>query len=211
MPLSSAPVGPRLGAGQDIFSFFRSPIAVALLVQVIVWTLGPALIAGNLHGDTLEAAYWGRAWALGYSKHPPLTSIAIDLALRSGLPPILALMALSQLTVGVAALFIWRSVRLFASAETASLAALMYLASPSATFYAAQINHNSMLSPFLAASAFYGLRYLDEPRWRDAIALGVAAGLAMWTKYEIIFLLVTLVALAAVVPRFRPAFSRLSR
>jgi 4-amino-4-deoxy-L-arabinose transferase-like glycosyltransferase len=188
----------------------RSPMAIALLVQMAIWTLGPSLLVGNLHGDTLEAAYWGRDWALGYSKHPPLVTTLLDLALRSGAPAIFALMALSQLTVAVATIYIWRAVRLFASQETASLAALMYLASPAATFYAVQINHNSMLSPFLAAGAFYGLRYLDEWRWRDAIGLGVVAGLGMWTKYEILSLLVSLIALAGIVPRFRPVFARSS-
>ncbi len=181
-------------------------MALALLAQAAIWTLGPALLVGNLHGDTLEAAYWGRDWALGYSKHPPVTTWAIDLVLRSGAPPLLGLMALSQLTVAVAAWYLWRSVRLFGSPETASLAVLMYLASPAATFYAVQINHNSMLSPFLAASAYYGLRYLDEQRWGDALALGVSAGLALWTKYEIFFLLATLAFLAVCVPRFRAAY-----
>ena len=196
------------GAGLSHTSLLGSPMAAAIVVQALIWTLGPALLVGNLHGDTLEAAYWGRDWALGYAKHPPLTTIALDLALRTGAQPILALMALSQLTVAIAAIYIWRAVRLYASPETASFAALMYLASPAATFYAVQINHNSMLSPFLAAAAFYGLRYLDELSWRDAIALGIVAGLGMWTKYEILFLLVTLVALAIAVPRFRAAFGR---
>ncbi len=182
-------------------------MATALVFQVLLWTVGPALLVGNLHGDTLEAAYWGREWALGYSKHPPVTTWAIDLVLRSGMPPILGLMALSQLTVAAAAWYLWRTIRLYASPETASLGVLMYLASPAATFYAVQINHNSMLSPFLAATAFYGLRYLEERRWKDALALGVAAGLGLWTKYEIFFLLAALVALAALIERYRGAFA----
>lgn len=190
------------------FEWLRSPMALAIVVQAVLWTLGPALIVGNLHGDTLEAAYWGRHWMLGYSKHPPITTWAIDAVLRSPAPPILGLMALSQLTVVVAAVYLWRAVRLFASAQTAALAMLMYLASPAATFYAVQINHNSMLSPFLAATAFYGLRYLEEGRLRDSIALGVAAGLGLWTKYEILFLLLSLAVLAAAVPHYRPAWGR---
>ena len=208
MPSSSMSSGALAGAGPTQTLPLRSPMAFALLVQMLIWTLGPTLLIGNLHGDTLEAAYWGREWALGYSKHPPVTTWAIDLVLRSGFPPILGLMLLSQITVAIATWYIWRAVRLFASPETASLAALMYLASPAATFYAVQINHNSMLSPFLAATAFYGLRYLEDLRWRDAIALGVAAGFGLWTKYEIFFLLAALVSLAVAVARYRPAFAR---
>lgn len=208
----SASAAGRHGLEQSSESLFSSPMAVALLVQMLVWTFGPALIIGNLHADTLEAAYWGRDWALGYSKHPPITTWLIDLVLRLwpglGVHPILGLMALSQATVAIAAWYLWRATRLFASAETASFATLMYLASPAATFYAVQINHNSMLSPFMAATAYYGLRYLDELRWRDAVGLGVAAALGLWTKYEIVFVLLSLVALAILARRFRVAFVR---
>ena len=57
----------------------------AVLIQVAIWTVGPALIFGNLHSDTLEAAYWGRDLALGYAKHPPLATWLIDAVLRLGL------------------------------------------------------------------------------------------------------------------------------
>jgi hypothetical protein len=78
--------------------------------------------------------------------------------------------------------------------------------SPAATIYAVQINHNSMLAPFWAATAYFGMQFLEERRWRDAIGLAVAAGLGALTKYEIMFLLVALVVIALAVRRFRPAF-----
>ena len=182
------------------------PLVPAILLQVLVWSIGPALIFGNLHSDTLEAAYWGRDWALGYSKHPPVTTWLIDLALRTGLQPVFALMLLSQTAVAATSFFVWRTVRLLASRETAALAVLLYAASPAATVYAVQLNHNSMLAPFWAATVYFGLVYLEERRWRDAIFLGFFAGVGMLTKYEILFVLVSLLAAAAIVPRFRPAF-----
>ncbi len=205
-PLSSAaspqPVSRSLPAP------WASPIAFGFLIHVFVWTVGPWLIAGNLHADTLEAAYWGREWALGYPKHPPLVSLTLDLTLGLGAPPILSLMVLSQATVAIAALYLWRTIRLFASAETAAFGGLMYLTSPIASFYAMQINHNSMLSPFVAAAAFYGVRYLQQGHTRDALLLAFAAAAGFWTKYEIVFPLVALVGLAAMAPGFRWAFRR---
>ena len=50
----------------------QSPILVATLAHLALWSISGALIFGNLHADTLEAAYWGRNLALGYAKHPPL-------------------------------------------------------------------------------------------------------------------------------------------
>ena len=182
------------------------PLIVALLVQAVVWSVGPALIFGNLHADTLEAAYWGRDWALGYAKHPPMATWLMDLALRTGLQPIFALMLLSQLTVVATAFFVWRIAGLFASRETAALATLLYVVSPAATIYAVQLNHNSVLAPCWAGTAYMGLLYLEERRWVHAILLGLVAGLGMLTKYELLFVLASLLAIAAVTPRYRPAF-----
>jgi len=179
---------------------------IAAATQLMIWALGPLLLFGNLHSDSLEAAYWGREWLLGYSKHPPLASWLMDIALRTPLPPILALMVLSQLTVAVTAFFVWKTTRIFASVQTAALAVALYLASPAATIYAIQINHNSMLAPFWSGAFYFGLLFLEERRWRDAILLGVIAGLGMLTKYELAFVLVTLLALGIAVPRFRPIF-----
>ena len=185
-----------------------APVAVAVAVGVhcVIWTFGPALVLGNLHSDTLEAAYWGRAWAWGYDKHPPLTTWLFDLALRTNLQPIFALMALSQLTVAASAYFVWRTARLYASRETAALAVTLYLVAPAASIYAVQINHNSIMVPFAAATLFYGLRYLERRRWTDALALALAAALGVLAKYENTFLLATLLGLALIVPRFKPAF-----
>jgi len=182
------------------------PMIFAVGVQLLIWSLGPLALFGNLHSDSLEAAYWGREWLLGYSKHPPLASWLMDLALLTPLPPILALMLLSQLTVAVTAFFVWKTTRLFASVQTAALAVALYLASPAATIYAIQINHNSLLAPFWSGAFYFGLLFLEERRWRDAILLGVIAGLGMLTKYELAFVLVTLLALGIAVPRFRPIF-----
>ena len=184
-----------------------SPIILAVMVQVLVWSVGPALVFGNLHSDTLEAAYWGRDLALGYAKHPPLATWIIDAVLRPGLPPVLSLMLLSQAGMAVAAFFVWKTVRLYASTQTAAYAVLLFFVAPATTIYAVQINHNSLLAPFWAASLYFGLAYLEERRWSDAIGLAIAAGLGFITKYEIVFVLVGLVTAAAIVPRFRKAFA----
>jgi len=192
-------------SGRERF-FGAHPLLVAMLFQIALWSVVPAILFGNLHTDTLEAAYWGREWALAYSKHPPVTSWMMDLALRTGLPSIFALMLLAQACVAVAALFIWKTVRLFASRETAAFAVLLFVASPASTIYAVQINHNLTLAPFWAATIYFGLLYLEERRWGDAIILGVVAGVGMLTKYEILFALATLLIIGALVPRFRVAF-----
>lgn len=186
--------------------FGQTPALAAGIAHLLIWTLGPALLFGNLHADTLEAAYWGRDLSLGYAKHPPLATWLIDGALRVGAPPVLSLMLLAQAAMAVAAWFVWKTVRLYASARSAGLAVLLFLISPAATIYAVQLNHNALLAPFWAASMYFGLAYLEERRPIHTAGLAIAASLGLMTKYEIAFLLVSLVALAGLVRRFRPAF-----
>ncbi len=205
--MDGASTAPLSGVTGREHLFGLHPLVVFLLFQLLLWTLGPTLLFGNLHADTLEAAYWGRDWQLGYFKHPPLLSWTLDLALRTGLQPILALMLLSQLTVLVTAWFVWRIARLYASRETAALAVVLCVISPSATVYGVQLNHNSMLAPFWAATAWFGLSWLEERRMVDAVLLGIVAGLGMITKYEILFVLATLMVAGIAIPRFRPAFT----
>ena len=206
MPPAPAPSSTYQAVDRELL-WGQPPVVAAALFHVVLWTLGPALFFGNLHSDTLEAAYWGRDLALGYAKHPPLATWLIDAALRPGWPPIFSLMALSQAGMAIAALFVWKTVRLYASTRTAGLAVALFLVSPSATIYAVQVNHNSLLAPFWAATMYFGVLYLEERRLRDAIFLGLAAGLGFITKYELAFLLICLVAMAGIVPRFRAAFA----
>lgn len=174
-----------------------------MLIGVVFWAVLPGLTFGNLHTDTLEAAYWARSFALGYTKHPPLASWVIDAALRPGRWSILGILLASQFLSFIAAFFIWRLVRDHASRATATFSSVLFLISPIATFYAIQINHNSVLIPFCAATLLFGLRLLENGRLKDAIALGVAVGLGAITKYEIIFAVFPILILSLIHPPFR--------
>lgn len=189
----------------------KSPRSLALLAVAFhagLWILAPSFLFGNLHSDTLEAAYWAQHFAFGYSKHPPLTTWLINSVLQLPLNPLAAIMLLSQICVAVTAVYIWKAVRLFHDEFAAFCGVFLYLVSPISTFYAVQFNHNSMLALFYTAVLFYGLRLLRVPMWRDAVALGVMAGLGFLAKYEIIFALMTLFCMALVFPAYRHVFRR---
>jgi hypothetical protein len=182
--------------------------ALAALAHALIWSVVPALVIGNMHQDTLEAAYWSGDLALGYAEHPPLLSWVIGLALRIGGPPIFTLLLISQIGMVVAAAYVWRTVRLYAPPSSAAMAVMLTLISPAATVYGVQVNHNSFLAPFWAAAIFYGVAYLEGGKSRDAVSFAVATGLGLLVKYEMAFIVVCLFALAMVAPRFRAAFRR---
>src|ERR1044072_8996688 len=47
-------------------------LAVWRVLQVVIWTVLPALLSHNLQLDLIEDLALGREWQLGYWKHPPL-------------------------------------------------------------------------------------------------------------------------------------------
>ena len=182
-------------------------VALACLAHVAIWTFAPLFFLGNLHTDTVEATSWATHWDWGYFKHPPLVVWLFKLAIAMPGSRMLKFLLLSQATVALSAYLIWRTVRLYASAWAAAVGAIVYLASPPATFFATQINHNSLSIPFGAAILLFGLRYFEKRGTADILALGAIAGLALLTKYQTAFFLMTLAVLALVVRRFRWVWS----
>ena len=203
MTLSIADVNADPSHGH--FSWPRA-VALACLAHCLLWSFGPTLFLGNLHTDTVEATSWATHWDFGYVKHPPLVVWLLNLILALPGARMLNDLLLSQATVGVAAALIWRTVRLYANQRAAALAVVMYLASPPATFFATQVNHNSLSIPFGAGILCFGLSYLQGRKSLDLILLGLVAGLGLLTKYQTAFFLITLIAVALAIPGYRWAW-----
>jgi 4-amino-4-deoxy-L-arabinose transferase-like glycosyltransferase len=188
------------------FTRFLDDCWPLLLASLVLWAVLPGLYFGNLHTDTLEAAYWARDLAWGYSKHPPLVSWLISLILKPGSAPIFTFLVLGQGLAILSAYFVYALVDRMSGRGNAILAACMMMVTSVASFYAPQVNHNTVLIPFCAAVSFFGYRLLDRRELSDAVGLGIATGLGFITKYEIIFALVPLFVASIVVKRFRTVF-----
>lgn len=174
--------------------------------NALLWWVIPSLVLGNLHVDTLEAAFWTHDLAFGYWKHPPLLTWLIDLVFIPGPLSILSLLFLSQIITLATAFFIWRTTSEIAGNNAARLALVLFLTSPLASFYALQVNHNTVLAPFIAATLYYGYHYLETRSLKSNLGLGLAIGLGLLAKYEIIFALIPLITLALIIPRYRTTF-----
>ncbi len=181
-------------------------LTLAIAVHFIIWLIGSLYFVENLHYDTLELIYWGRDWMLGYGKHPPLATWIVDVAVRAGSIPLAQILLLAQVCVAVSAYYVWAAARLLMPKQPALIAALVFLASPAASYFSIQVNHNSLLMPFWAASLYFALRHFRQPHWRTGILAGVSAGLAMLVKYEVALLFLSLMFLAIVTPTYRRIF-----
>ena len=177
-----------------------------ILLNIVLWALIPGFLFGNLHVDTLEALYWAKEPALGYWKHPPLTTWLLGLVHFPGPYSIFAILLLSQTLTIATAYFIWRIARGLGQESAAQLSVFLFFTSTLASYYAIQINHNSVLAPFMAATLCYGVEYLERRRNRAALGLGIAVALGVYAKYEILFAVIPLIVLAIIIPRYRSAF-----
>lgn len=179
---------------------------VLILLNLILWALIPGFLFGNLHVDTLEALYWAKEPALGYWKHPPLTTWLLGLVHFPGPYSIFAILLLSQTLTIATAYFIWRIARGLGQESAAQLSVFLFFISTLASYYAIQINHNSVLAPFMAATLCYGIEYLETRRNRAALGLSIAVALGVYAKYEILFAVIPLIFLAIIIRRYRSAF-----
>ena len=57
-------------------------LLIFLSFHLIVWTLVPSISNINLPLDTIEALAWGSNLDWGYSKHPPLSALAVELFIK---------------------------------------------------------------------------------------------------------------------------------
>jgi 4-amino-4-deoxy-L-arabinose transferase-like glycosyltransferase len=148
------------------------------------------LAAGRLELTFDEAYYtlWSRSLSFGYLDHPPMVALLIRASTSLFGVSAFGVRALSLLVVGampaLVALIAWR---LFDSVEKAALAALMWIAMPLVSIGAVFVSPDAPLVVFwtLGLGALVELWRTGDRHW--LIALGVALGLALQSKFTAIF------------------------
>ncbi|HEX9169290.1 MAG TPA: glycosyltransferase family 39 protein [Roseiarcus sp.] len=151
-----------------------------------------ALLAQRLELTFDEAYYalWSRALSFGYLDHPPMVALFIRASTGLFGGSEIGVRALSLLVVGgmpaLIALVAWR---LFRSAEKAALAALTWVAMPLVIVGAVFVTPDAPLVVFwtLGLAALVELWRTGEARW--LVALGLALGLALESKFTGVFFL----------------------
>src|SRR3984885_13973370 len=165
-----------------------------------------ALAAGRLELTFDEAYYtlWSRSLSFGYLDHPPMVALLIRASTSLFGASEFGVRALSLLVVGampaLIALIAWR---LFDSVEKAALAALMWIAMPLVSIGAVFVAPDAPLVVFwtLGLAALVELWRTGETRW--LIALGLALGLALQSKFTATFLAAGVVLALVATPSLR--------
>jgi 4-amino-4-deoxy-L-arabinose transferase-like glycosyltransferase len=165
-----------------------------------------ALAAGRLELTFDEAYYtlWSRSLSFGYLDHPPMVALLIRASTSLFGGSEFGVRALSLLVVGaMPALIAFIAWRLFGSAEKAALAALMWLAMPLVSIGAVFVSPDAPLVVFwtLGLGALVELWRTGERRW--LIALGLALGLALQSKFTAAFFAAGVVLALIATPSLR--------
>ena len=169
---------------------YAGRLGLCVVLTAIGLLAAQALVAQRLELTFDEAYYtlWSRSLSFGYLDHPPMVALLIRASTALFGDSEIGVRMLSLLLVGampaLVALIAWR---LFGSAEKAVLAALMWIAMPLVLIGAVFVTPDAPLVVFwtLGLMALGELWRTGEARW--LIALGLALGLALQSKFTAIF------------------------
>lgn len=173
----------------------QPPAALAIFIaaQIVIWTLVPRLLAISLSLDVVsDGLGWGHEWQWGYYKHPPLPSWMVEASFDAlgDTGPFL----LSQLAIAATYGLVYRLGREMmparqALAGTLLLAGVYYFSLPTPEF-----NHNVAQMPVWAWATLAYWKALKTGALRWWAMLGLAAGVALLTKYASAVLLIAMLA-----------------
>ena len=156
---------------------------------------------------TFDEAYytlWSRSLSFGYLDHPPMVALLIRVSTSLFGDSELGVRALSLLLVGaMPALIAFIAWRLFGSAEKAALAALMWIAMPLVAIGALFVTPDAPLVVFwtLGLAALVALWRTGQRRW--LLAMGLALGLALQSKFTAAFFAAGVVLALVATPSLR--------
>ena len=169
-------------------------VALGLLAYAVVWLAHLSSTALSPPTDNIEQLTWVHALEWGYYKHPPLPTWLIWLPTQLVGVNAWTSYALGA-TVTLASMgLLWR---LLAQLRGPSHATLALLAVLCITYYNGRLyyyNHNIVLMFFATASAALCWQAHRSARLRWWAALGVALGLGLLAKYQIVLTMLSVLA-----------------
>jgi hypothetical protein len=165
----------------------KRALAAFLALHAVVWTALPTLLYPNLPLDLIEALVYGREWQLGYDKLPPLPWWLVETAYLT-VGHDFNYYLLAQMAVVAALAVVWLMARPLVGPLGALAAVLIVDGLHYLNYTAAKFNHDVVQLPFWALAGFALHRALRGRQTTDWLLLGLAVGLALWSKYFVLVL-----------------------
>ena len=177
--------------------------------HVVLWSAILTILKGkqDVHFDIAEAFDWGQRFLFGYGKHPPLSGWVAGLWFKVFPVTDWAAYTLAMAVCGIGMLATWGIALKVVDRRRAFLALVMLAIYPIFNFKGFKYNADQLQ---LATLPLLVLAYLNAFEKRTALsglALGLAAMLALMTKYWVVTMIGAL-GIAALVHPQRAAFLR---
>lgn len=172
-------------------------VTLLLLFNALVWTAYATLGGMPLqHQDSFEAYVWGREFALGYYKHPPLWGWIAGLWFKLLPRQDWALYFLSELNASLGLLGAWFLTGRFVRERVQTCATLLLLLTTLYSFNALRFNANTMQLSLWPWTMYFFVRSLEEKSIRTGVLFGLFAGLSVLSKYYALLMLASCFAAA---------------
>lgn len=173
-----------------------------LLAYVLAMTVFAGFVRNwaPMHADSAEMLAWGRDFALGYTKHPPLGAWVAGAWFTVMPCTNWSFNLLGTLVAAGGLVGVWKLAGLFVDAHGQRLAVLPLLLTPAFTTWVFKYNANSILLGVWPWAAYFFLRMIETRALQPSVLAGVFAALAMLGKYYSIVLLATLFCVLIVHP-----------
>ncbi len=179
------------------------------LVHAVVWTLILVKLkaAQDVHMDVAEAFAWGQKFQLGYGKHPPLAGWIAGLWFKVFPVADWATYALAMATLGCGLVICWLIALRVVDRRRAFFVVVMLALYPIFNFKGFKYNPDLLQLVTLPLLVLAYLDAFEKRTLRSGVWLGLAAALALMTKYWVLTM-IGAIGLAALMHPDRVRFLR---
>lgn len=181
---------------------------VFVILHVLIWTLGPALVRPNLTHDTLEGIAWGLQWQWGYNKHPFLSAW-----LCAGITQVFGSLEwpvyfLAQVVVATTFWAVWKLARLQLPSLHALIAALVLEGVLFYNLNSFNLTPDTVQSPLWALFALFSYQALTQKKNSNWFFVALFAALGVMTKYQMFLLIISTLMFCLINPIARQNFKK---
>ena len=158
------------------------------ILHAVLWTfiLINLKAAQDVHMDVAEAWGWGQKFLWGSGKHPPLSGWIAGVWFKAFPATDWATYALAMTTVGVGMVICWLLSLRVVDARRAFLVVVMVALYPIFNFKGFKYNPDLLQLVTLPLLVLAYLNAFEKRSWQSGIWFGLAAALALMTKYWVL-------------------------
>ncbi|MDA3889021.1 MAG: glycosyltransferase family 39 protein [Allgaiera sp.] len=173
--------------GGKVAAFFATPLRGLLSIsalQLVLWTLVPALLNKTPPTDTLEGYMWGRQWVPMTYKHPQMPAWALEITHDLTGSYTWGHFMLSQIFICATFVMVYLMARDMVGKRGALASVLLLPTLAVFSWGTRQFNHDVAQMPFWVAVSWLLWRASRDNKMGWWVALGLVSGISLYAKFS---------------------------